>query len=209
MSLDLVEGWIGTLGAIAGLASLAYAILSMFSSLRRPSGREERGARLALRSPVLAVATVLFVLACAVAWRPLPTQPPFWLRITLLVFGAPLFFGSLTLYLWGLRALGEMFGPSSGFGVRLYARHRLVTRGPYAYIRHPMYLGVIGAAIGSLLLYRTWAALALAIMMFGTVVRARREETILSEELGAKWEAYASEVPPWLPRLGWKRKRGG
>jgi len=208
MSLDLVEQWIGALGAIAGLGSLGYAILNMFSSLRRPSGREERGARFALRAPVLLVATVLFVLAGSVAWRPLPVQPPFWLRVTFLVIGAPLFFGSLTLYLWGLRSLGEMFGPSSGFGVRLYARHRLVTRGPYSYVRHPMYLGVIGAAIGSLLLYRTWAALALAIMMFGTIVRARREETVLSEELGAEWDEYAAEVPAWLPRLSWKRERG-
>src|SRR4030042_1345140 len=147
MLLDLVEQWIGALGAIAGLGSL-------------------------------------------------------------LVIGAPLFFGSLTLYLWGLRSLGEMFGPSSGFGVRLYARHRLVTRGPYSYVRHPMYLGVIGAAIGSLLFYRTWAALALAIMMFGTMVRARREETVLSEELGAEGDEYAAAVPAWLPRLSWKRARG-
>jgi len=208
MSLDLIEQWIAALGAIAGLGSLAYAILSMFTSLRRASGREERGARFALRAPVLLVTTVLFLSAGAVAWRPLPTQPPCWLRVVLLLFGGPLFFGSLVLYLWGLRSLREMFGPSSGFGVRLYARHRLVTRGPYAYVRHPMYLAVIGAAIGTLLLYRTWAALALAIMMFGTMVRAKREENVLSQEFGAEWEAYASEVPPWLPHLGWKRKRG-
>lgn len=208
MLLDPMEQWIRSLGAIAGLATLAYAILGMFKSLRQPSGREELGARFALRAPVILVATILFVGVGALLWRPLPIQPQSWLRVALLSVGAPLFFGGLALYLWGMRSLGQMFGPSSGFGVRLHAKHRLVTSGPYAHVRHPMYLAVIATAIGSLLLYRTWASLGFAIIMFGLAVRARREESVLSREFGAKWEAYASHVPPWLPRLR-GRKEGG
>ena len=208
MSLDTAEQWIRILGAIPGLASLAYAILAMFRSLRRPIGREEGGARIALRAPVLIVATLLFLLAGALTWRPLPIEPPPWIRALLLAVGALSMLDGLALYLWGMRALGQMFGPSSGFGIRLHAQHHLVTAGPYAFLRHPMYLGVISAAVGSLLLYRTWATLAFAIMMFGTVVRARREERVLAEEFGAEWEAYAHNVRPWLPRLGSKQKRG-
>ena len=208
MLLDPAEQWIGSLGAIAGLATLAYAIVGMFKSLRQPSGREELGARFALRAPVILVATIRFVTVAAMLWRPLPVQPQSWLRVGLLSVGTVLFFGGLALYLWGMRSLGQMFGPSSGFGVRLYAKHRLVTSGPYAHVRHPMYLAVISAAIGSLLLYRTWASLGFAIIMFGLAVRARREEGVLSLEFGAEWEAYASHVPPWLPHLR-ARKLGG
>jgi protein-S-isoprenylcysteine O-methyltransferase Ste14 len=201
MSLDSIEEWIRSLGAIAGLAALAYAIVGMFKSLRQPSGREERGARFALRVPVLLVATILFVWVAALLWRPLPMQAQSWLRVILLSVGALLFFGGLALYLWGMRSLRQMFGPSSGFGVRLQATHRLVTTGPYAHVRHPMYLAVIATAIGSFLLYRTWAALALAVIMFGLAVRARREESVLAQEFGPQWKAYASQVPPWLPRF--------
>jgi len=207
MSLDSAERWIRILSAIAGLASLAYAIIAMFKSLLRPTGREEGGARFALRAPVLLVATLLFVVAGALTWRPLPVEPSPWLRVALLAVGAPILLGGLALYLWGMLGLGQMFGPSSGFGVRLHAEHRLISTGPYAYVRHPMYLGVIAAAIGSLLLYRTWAALAFAIIMFGTMVRARREERVLAQEFGPQWEAYASQVPAWLPRL--RRRRNG
>ncbi len=71
-----------------------------------------------------------------------------------------------------------------------------------------MYLGVVSTAIGSLLLYRTWTSLGFVIIVFGLAVRARREESVLAQEFGTEWEAYASHVPPWLPRLG-GRKEGG
>jgi protein-S-isoprenylcysteine O-methyltransferase Ste14 len=199
--LDTTEQWLRSLAAIAGLATLAAALLAMFRSLRRPAGREERGARLALRAPVLLVATVFFLGAGALLWRPLPLDAPPWLRVILLVAGGLPFFGGLVLYLWGLRTLGKMFAPSSGFGVRLHASHRLVTAGPYARVRHPMYLAVISAGIGSLLLYRTWAVLCFAVIMLGLVVRARREEKVLAEELGREWKVYASRVPAWFPWL--------
>ncbi len=203
--LDTIEQWLRSLGAIAGLATLAVALVSMYKSLRRPAGREERGARFALRIPILLLATILFVGVGVLLWRPLPLEVPFWLRVILLLVGGLLFFGGLVLYLWGLRSLGQMFAPSSGFGVRLDATRRLVTIGPYAHIRHPMYLAVIATAIGSLLLYRTLAALCFAVMMFGLVVRARREEQVLAEEFGPEWKDYASRVPAWFPRL-WKNK---
>jgi protein-S-isoprenylcysteine O-methyltransferase Ste14 len=134
-------------------------------------------------------------------WRPLPVHPAPWLRGLLLSIGAALFFAGLALYFWGLHTLGRMFGPSTGFGVRLHAAHRLVASGPYAHVRHPMYLAVIAAAQGSLLLYRTWATLCFAIIMFGLVVRARREERALAREFGQQWADYRARVPGWLPRL--------
>jgi len=199
--LDSLELWTRRLGAIAGLATLAAALAAIFRSLRRPAGREERGARLALRWPVLAVATVGFFGLGARLWRPLPVRPSPWQRAALLLAGGPLFAGGLALYLWGLRTLGTMFGPSSGFGVRLSAGHRLVMHGPYSYVRHPMYTGVIAAGIGGALLYRTWSALCFAVMMLGLAVRAHREEKVLAEEFGAEWTAYATRVPALVPRL--------
>ena len=68
-------------------------------------------------------------------------------------------------------------------------------------MRHPMYLAVMIAALGSLLLYRTWAALAFAVLMLGLVVRARREERVLAQEFGQEWQEYAARVPAWLPRM--------
>ncbi len=201
MLLDTIEQWLQSLGAVAGLATLAIALVAMYKSLRQPAGREERGARFALRIPILLLATILFFGVGTLLWRPLPLAVPSWPRAILLLVGGLLFFGGLVLYLWGLRSLGQMFAPSSGFGVRLHVAHRLVTVGPYAHIRHPMYLAVVGAGIGSFFLYRTWAALCFAVMMFGLGVRAHREEKVLAEEFGLEWKDYAARVPAWFPRL--------
>jgi len=206
--MDTFERWLRALGGLASIGTLTLALLGILESIRRPSGRVEPGARLALRAPVLLGATILFLSVGALLWRPLPLRvPPQW-GAGVPLFGALVFFPSLGLYLWGLKSLGEMFGPSSGLGVRLHAHHHLVTAGPYALVRHPMYLGVIGAGIGALFLYRTWATLAFAFTMLGLVFRARREEKVLHEEFGPEWEAYASHVPAWLPRFGARRASG-
>jgi protein-S-isoprenylcysteine O-methyltransferase Ste14 len=132
-----------------------------------------------------------------------------WARLVAVLAGASLLLGGLSLYLWGLLTLGRMFGPSSGFGVRLHAAHRLVTTGPFGLIRHPMYLAVMTAAVGSLALYRTWATLCFAVTMLGLVLRARREERVLAEEFGAEWADYASRVPRWFPRFSARLPGGG
>jgi protein-S-isoprenylcysteine O-methyltransferase Ste14 len=197
--LDTVELWLRRVSGIAGLATLAIAVCHMLRSVTRPAGREVGPGARFLRAPILALATLLFGTGMAWLWRPLPFALPPTVRLVSLALGALLYLPALGLYLWGLRTLGAMFAPSTGFGVRLHAGHRLITVGPYALVRHPMYLAVIAVGIGGLLLYRTWAMLLFALMMFGLIVRARREEAALAAEFGATWEAYCRRVPAWLP----------
>ena len=207
MSLAITERVIRAIGAVAGLGTLMCAIVGILRSLLRPPGREERGARFALRIPYIIVGTSLFLITGALLWRPLLNGSPPW-SAAILLLGSLLYFGGLLLYLWGMRTLGQMFGPSTGFAVRLQVEHRLVVSGPYAHVRHPMYLAVISTAFGSLLLYGTWATLLFAVAMLGLIVRARREEGVLFAEFGPEWEAYASRVPKWFPRLGGRRNIG-
>lgn len=195
------EGVMQWVGAAVGLGTLASALVAMALSFRRSRRRTEGRAGLLLRLPLLVAATMAFFTAGAWLWIPIPLRPGDPARWTLAVLGELLIVGGCLLYLWGLRTLGAMFSPSSGFGVVLFAGHRLITAGPYAFVRHPMYLGVMIAAWGSLLLYRTWAVLAFSIIMFGLAVRARREEWVLSDEFGEAWREYAARVPAWIPRV--------
>ena len=208
MPLPQIERILRSLGAIAGLITLAIALVATFLSIRQTPGREEPGARIALRGPILVLGASLFIAIGTLLWIPLPVQlEPSWQAIAVLA-GSLVLFAGLAVYLWGLFSLRGMFAPSSAFGVRLHANHALVTAGPYAYVRHPMYLAVIVAALGSLLLYQTWATLLFAVGMFGLDIRAAREERVLAAEFGIQWEAYASTVPRWLPRFRRGRKRG-
>lgn len=186
------------LGAIAGLGTLTYAIYNLLLAQARPTGRTTGSATQVLRTPYLVAATILFIALGYVLWKPLPVQISWQARLMCLLVGALIFFTSLAIYIWGLQTLGMNFNASSGFGVRLHIAHKLVRHGPYAYIRHPMYLAVILAGWGGLLLYFTWTMLGFVVIMLGLIYRAYKEEIALAEEFGSEWKEYKHQVPGWI-----------
>ena len=189
------------LGALAGLGTLAYAIVNMLRAQWRPTGQQTGAARKVLRTPYLVIATILFVALGYWLWKPLPLQLPRMIQLSLALLGSIIMLPCLALYIWGLRTLGSNFNASSGFGVRLVRAHQLITHGPFAYLRHPMYLAVILACWGGLMIYRTWTMLMMALIMFGLLYRGHSEEAALAQAFGPEWETYTHEVPGWLPRL--------
>ncbi len=185
--------------AVAGFGTLAIALWRLGIAARRPAGRENGKTPLVLRAWVLLLATCLFLGTGILLWRPISWElsPP--QRWSALAIGVPLLIAGLSLYLWGLFALGAMFNAASAFGVRLSSEPRMVRSGPFRVVRHPMYLGVNLAAWGSLLIYRTWSAAFIALIAAGLAVRAGREERVLASEFGAEWDEYAARVPAWFP----------
>ena len=155
-----------------------------------PTGQRTGAAHKVLRTRYLIIATLLFIILGYVFWKPLPFQLPWLLGMVISILGAGIFFASLYVYIWGLRTLGINFNASSGFGVRLHQAHQLVTSGPYAYVRHPMYMAVILAGWGGLALYRTWTMLFFAVIMLGLLFRGRKEEEALAQAFGTQWEIY-------------------
>ncbi len=72
--------------------------------------------------------------------------------------------------------------------------HRVVERGPYAYVRHPGYSGALLIVLsGPLLLLSGWAAVPAAASLTLVVVRTGLEDTLLRREL-LGYEQYASRV---------------
>ena len=201
MTLDIVEWWVRWAGAVAALVCMIAALAGMARGLRRPQGRTTGLARKVLRLPGYLLISVLFFGLCFLLWRPLPLALTAPARIVALALGALLLFPGLALYLWARLILGKMYYVSSSMGAQLYADHRLVTHGPFAFVRHPMYLGVILASVGGLLIYRTWTLLFITVSFLGLVLRARREEQALAAEFGEQWDDYCHRVPGWVPRF--------
>lgn len=202
MILDLAERWLSGLGVVVGLATLAIALWrGVWQGLRRPPGRTTGAAARVLRVPLQLLFGALWISLCFILWRPLPVTLTIPVRILALALGAVLYFLGVALYLWGVRTLGEMYRTSSGLGVRLDVEHRLITHGPFGWVRHPLYLGLQVAAIGGLLLYRTWTFVFVAANFLALVIRARREEEALAMEFGEQWEEYVRRVPAWIPRF--------
>jgi protein-S-isoprenylcysteine O-methyltransferase Ste14 len=207
LNIEAIAAWVGRLGAVAGLGTLVIILWEFWRMRGRPSGRTLGPLYRYLKWPWLRLATIIAVSIGVLLWKPLPLNPGRSGRAVALVLGSLLYFPALALYLWGMRTLGNMFSASSGFGVQLYADHRLITSGPYAFVRHPMYLAVILAGIGGLFIYWTWTMALFSVSMFGLLFRARREESVLATQLGDEWKAYCWHVPGWIPRL--KRRGSG
>lgn len=79
---------------------------------------------------------------------------------------------------------------------------RLVSTGPYAYSRNPMYLGHIIFLIGLTLTLESWlAALITIIVAFWFHARVLGDEKKLIERLGEPYVNYLMSVKRWIPGL--------
>jgi protein-S-isoprenylcysteine O-methyltransferase Ste14 len=82
--------------------------------------------------------------------------------------------------------------------------HHVVDTGPYGVVRHPIYAGIIAAAIGTAIAKGTIFGMGGAgLLTIGLLMKARLEEAWLRAELGTEYEAYRKRVPmlvPFAPR---------
>ena len=205
MSLVVAEWIIGVLGGVAVLSAAAAVVLGLRQSLRRPQRQASGLARRILSAPIYLFGSAFYVIVCYLLWQGISIQPSVEQRIVMLAAGSLLYFPGLMLLIWARLTLGGMYNVSSGFGVQLYEDQSLITTGPFALVRHPMYLGWFMAALGGILIYRTWTPVFLLGNFPGLAWRARLEDKALAEEFGEEWEAYRRRVPGWIPRL---RRRG-
>ncbi len=104
-----------------------------------------------------------------------------------------------SLIVWSARAIGRIV-PLPAVG---HEGAALVTTGPYAVVRHPLYasigllVGSAGLALGSL----TGTALAVGLYAASAIWRARFEDRVLSVNFGGAFEEYRARVPAFLPRI--------
>lgn len=98
---------------------------------------------------------------------------------------------------WAMWALGRSYG----IRMDIFDGHRLVTEGPYAFVRHPMYLGIVIYHLGATLVLQSPLLLALTALVIVpfTALRIAYEERPLREAFGERYAAYQRDVPPLLP----------
>lgn len=98
--------------------------------------------------------------------------------------------------------LGLVPEGTSGQGFVLEAS-TLNTRGPYAHVRNPLYVGNLGICLGLLLIaHDPWVyAVSLAFFFGQYFFIIRAEENFLRGQFGAAFDDFTSRVPRWIPRL--------
>jgi protein-S-isoprenylcysteine O-methyltransferase Ste14 len=79
---------------------------------------------------------------------------------------------------WLLESAVRTLGKQWAVAARLVEGHKLITEGPYAYVRNPIYTGMFGMLIATGLAMEHWIATIVAVIVFaiGLVIRVRTEE---------------------------------
>lgn len=111
--------------------------------------------------------------------------------------GALLFVLGIALRWWSIIHLGRFFTVN----VAIAKDHRVVSDGPYRYVRHPSYTGALTAFLGLGLLVHNWLA-ALLLMVPITAMflwRIKIEEQALSAALGADYTEYMTRTKRLVP----------
>jgi protein-S-isoprenylcysteine O-methyltransferase Ste14 len=141
---------------------------------------------------MLAFGLMYFGLANAV----LPNRVPEWF-IGQRVVGAAVIAVGAALAAWALA-----YFRSWRFRAKLDEGHQLATGGPFALLRHPIYMALNLLALGTALwapTVITWSAVAL--MALGSDLRARAEERLLEQSFGAVYRDYRARTRRFIPGL--------
>jgi protein-S-isoprenylcysteine O-methyltransferase Ste14 len=98
---------------------------------------------------------------------------------------------------WAMWSLGKSYG----IRMDIFDGHRLKTNGPYAIVRHPMYLGIVLYHVGATLVLQSPLLLALTALVIApfTAIRIAYEERPLRTAFGDSYATYQRNVPPLLP----------
>ncbi len=100
--------------------------------------------------------------------------------------------------IWARYCLGQYWSAR----VTLKEGHRLIRSGPYASVRHPIYTGMLLAAIGTALVIGEWrGVLAVVVIWTAHSRKALREERLMTAEFGDEYAAYRQNTGSLLPRF--------
>jgi protein-S-isoprenylcysteine O-methyltransferase Ste14 len=188
---DLV-GWCVQLVGIAWLLAAAYFAIRLPDT---PWRRLLHFLRTLLPEPwLLPLLPVLFVVIRV-------TPPALWAHLrlwnpALAILGAACVVAATALTLWARWTLGAMWAGRP----LVQERHELRTSGAYRIVRHPIYAGVAGLALGAMLVLGFGVMVVVAAFTLAFIAwRVWREERMLVATFGDQYRAYRRRVPALVP----------
>lgn len=166
----------------------AFWIYWLAASVGVKTGRTRWGRFAGFRVAIILV--VLFLARFKVFHGHRVTTDPWWQGIGLAVFLL-----GLALAIWARIYLGRNWG----MPMSRKAEPELVTSGPYRFVRHPIYTGIILAMLGSAIGQSLFWAVLLVVFAPYFVYCARREEELIREQFPAQYPQYMQRTKMIVP----------
>jgi protein-S-isoprenylcysteine O-methyltransferase Ste14 len=172
----------------------------VFLARKKPPAQQET-----MRDKRATIGIVLQAFGYALVWaiqRPM-FSPIVSMPVALEIILAVITVGIAAISLWLVMSAVRTLGQQWAYAARIVEGHKLITDGPYSWVRNPIYTGMFGMLLATGLAVSHWIGLLPAIVIFaiGTMIRVRSEEKLLREAFGHEFEDYARRLPAVLPGI--------
>jgi protein-S-isoprenylcysteine O-methyltransferase Ste14 len=118
----------------------------------------------------------------------------FWIAVAGIVVTA----AGVALAMWARLHLGDNWSGT----VSIREQHELIRSGPYRWMRHPIYSGILLGMAGTILVVgEVRALIGFAAIAAALYAKARKEEGLLTREFGSSFETHRTHTGMFLPRL--------
>lgn len=179
---------VGLVGACWGLFIIVWAITSFQAKQSVRRGLNSAG--VFWRIGVLVVVVIL-AQGVARGWIPRPTPFPYGFQLAGVVLTAL----GVAFAIWARLILGSNWG----MPMTLREKPELVTGGPYAFVRHPIYTGIIFAMLGTALTVGAQWLFVLLISFGYFLISTRQEEKDMTEHFPDAYPAYKARTKRLIP----------
>lgn len=162
---------------------------------KRTQERADFGSRLLYGLPVFAAFFLLFNDNIHFGWlgsRIIPRS--IWVEALAVLLTAT----GIAFAIWARFYIGENWSSA----VSIKVGHQLIRTGPYSWVRHPIYSGLLLAMIGSALARREPRGLiAFVLLWLGFWIKSRMEEGFMHKAFGSEYQEYSRSTGALIPRM--------
>jgi len=115
------------------------------------------------------------------------------------ILGAILFCAAM----WVFRRTHKALGRNWSITLQIREKHELISHGPYALVRHPMYTSFLLMALGQAFLLANWVVGLAGVIGFAVLffLRVDKEERMMLEIFGPEYRAYMDRTKRVIPYI--------
>jgi protein-S-isoprenylcysteine O-methyltransferase Ste14 len=171
--------------------------VKVYAEVERPSGFAVNIAAIGTFIYFLeTLAYLSLVFAGLISWLcDLPLSFRFSSTLFMQILGSIVTIGGYSLFIWSIIVRGQY-----ATSWKMSQNHRLITRGPYRYVRHPSYLGYFLMFFGLLFIWSNLFTLFPLLAIPGYVKVVSREEELLAKRFGDEYLDYQKRTGRFIPR---------
>jgi protein-S-isoprenylcysteine O-methyltransferase Ste14 len=162
-------------------------VIGNLTGARNLAGRQD----VVLRFLGISLMSLLMIMA-GITLKDQPVRP-YWM-----IVGGVLIVTGLFISLWSQWVLGQFWVG----GVGLHKQHKLITNGPYKFVRHPLYAGMVVSSIGiGVFSFNVLMFMAAFSFFGGFLLRIPAEEALMSKRFKRRHKEYVARTGLLFPRL--------